>query len=356
MKILIDEGYTTSGKQTGIGHQAFNLYKHLAKISNCSITSYSFLKFIPKVIRKFSYIGWTNIHSLFNNYDVIHYQNFNTPAWRGKNKKVVTIHDLGVYRFPETVPFIYVKYNQSLIRHSLHRADLIITPSIFIKNELIDLFGKEYSDKIEPCQNGIRDVFWNQEPDTKFLDENNIKPFTYFFFLGSLTRRKNLRFVIEAFIEAKNEKLITGETKLVLGGSKWWGAGDFVKLLESSKDIITLGYVNDFDIVNLYRYSKAFVFPSIYEGFGMPVIEAMSQNVPIIISDIPTNIELNKLHNNQMIKFELGNSEELISVFSMVDKDFEKIKKDLHYGDISRYHFDEVAKKTLELYKKLQWN
>lgn len=69
---------------------------------------------------------------------------------------------------------------------------------------------------------------------------------------------------------------------MVLGGQKWWGASDFKHLLRDELGIRTLGYLTDEDIVTLYTYSKSFVFPSLYEGFGMPIIEAMSQKLRLL--------------------------------------------------------------------------
>jgi len=85
----------------------------------------------------------------------------------------------------------------------------------------------------------------------------------------------------------------------------------------------------------------------------MPVIEAVSQNSPIIISNIPTNIDLNKRHNNQMFTFELYNEESLINKLSYIDKHFEEIKTNINYGDFKIYHYKNIARKHFEIYKSI---
>ena len=354
INVLIDEGRSAVGKPTGIGLQAINLHKHLKKYCNCKISNYEALKILPKGIRKFSMDALRNILALFQKYDIVHYQDNYATLFSGKSKKIVTVHDLGVFLFPETVPFIYVKYNQHSIKKVAQRADCIITPTEAIRREFLEMFPSTNPAKIVCINDGIRDVFWNYEGSKKVLiDKFKIQPYTYFFFLGSLSRRKNLKFTLESFIEAKSKNQIDKNTLMVLGGQKWWGAGDFKHLLRDDLGIKTLGYLNDDDIVTFYKYSKSFVFPSLYEGFGMPIIEAMSQNTPIIISNIPTSNELNSKHNNQMFCFELDDKASLIEKFVELDKNHSLIRENLNYGDISIYNFDNVAKEHFKIYCKV---
>lgn len=353
MRVLIDEGMTTFTKPTGIGLQGINLYKHLRKYCDCDLTDFWYLKLVPRIIRRFCYVAIINIQVIYKKYDVIHYQNGYAPLTKGISKKFVTIHDLGAFLFPDTVPFIWVKYNQHSIIKALERADGIITPSKAIKNEILELFPGTDSDKIFQCNDGIRDIFWNFQNDINHLRNYNVKPYSYFFFLGSLSRRKNLKFILEVFIKAKKQNLINKETLLVLGGQQWWGSGDFKHLLKEENGIKTLGYLDDVGIVQFYKNSKALIFPSLYEGFGMPIIEAMSQNIPIIISNIPTSIELNGNHNNQMFGFDLDNESELLNHLILLDKDHEIIRSQLNYGDLSNYRFDNIATEHLKIYNQM---
>ena len=356
MKIFIDDGLSTIVKLTGIGYQAHNLYLSLKKISDCSISDYSFLKKQPRYLRRFLYIAYANYGSAISDYDILHYQNYYVPRFSSGKKKIVTIHDLGAFKFPETIPYFYVKYNQHSIRSALKRADGIITPSKSIKKEILEMFPKTKEERILPCEDGIREIFWDPVDSDHFLLENEIKPFQYFFFIGSLSPRKNLKFILEAFTKAKLNGWIKKESKLVLAGQSWWGSSDFNHLLREDLGIKTLGYIEDKCVAQLYKYSKALIFPSLYEGFGMPIIEAMSQNSPIIISNIPTSLELNELHNNQMFGFNLGDEAGFIELLKKLDHKNDDIRKSLNYGDLSRYRFDNIAKRHYDFYEKiLDW-
>jgi len=349
--VLIDEGMSTYKKPTGIGLHALNLYLHLRRFCKCEITNYEYMRYLPKGIRKFTLDLLINYKTVKRDYDIIHFQNHYVPFIKGKSKKFVTIHDLGVFHFPETVPFIYIKYNQHSIIKSLKRADAIITPSVAIKNEIMTMFNI-FNEKIYVCNDGLRDVFCKTQPDVVPLQKLEIRPYSYFFFLGSLSKRKNLKFVLNAFIKAKKYKKIDSETLFVLGGQKWWGVSEFKELLKSEYGIKTLGYIDDYIIAQLYRFCKAFIFPSIYEGFGMPVIEAMSQGAPIIASNIPTNIELNNKHNKQMYVFDLNDEEALINYMTLIDKEFQSIRDNLNYGKLNDYYYDNVAEQHLKVYEK----
>lgn len=349
LSILIDEGMSSYKNPTGIGLHALNLYKHLSKITNCSITNYSLMRFIPKGIRKFSIDIYINILHPYRKYDIVHYQNNYVPFTKGNNKKVVTIHDLGAFFYPETIPFIYVEYIKHSIKQAVKRADAIITPSNSVKDEILNMFSN--AKNVYVCYDGIREIFFEKTDDS--LHKYNLKPYSYFFFLGSLSKRKNLSFLLNAFLYAKKQNLIAKDTLLVLGGYKWWGASEFEKLINKNRDIITLGYIDEKDIPAIYKYSKAFIFPSIYEGFGMPIVEAMSQGVPIIISNISTSIELNNRHNNKMFVFELGNLDSLVEILKYLDKNYEKLRKEIDYGDLSIYNYDNIAKAHLKIYQNL---
>ena len=353
MKILIDEGMASLTKMTGIGYQGINLQKHLSKFCKCDLTDFWYLKPVPKVIRRFSYNSLINIHAIIKDYDLIHYQNYYVPFTKGKAKQVVTIHDLGVFKFPNSIPTIYVKYNQLVIKKALERADAIITPSSFTKDEILNMFPYVEGNKIFPCHNGIREIFWQKVEKETVLKKYGVEPYSYFFFIGIFSRRKNIKFIIETFIKAKKNGYVDRNTWLILGGQKWWGAKDFENLITDDMGIKALGYLDDDEVIQFYKNSKALVYPSLYEGFGMPIIEAMCLNVPIIFSNIPTSIELNKIHNEQMFGFDLQNHDQLMEQFKKLDRDYKNIKSNLDYGNLSRYNFDNVAEKHLEVYKEV---
>ena len=118
-------------------------------------------------------------------------------------------------------------------------------------------------------------------------------------------------------------------------------------------NIVYLGRLNEEQLVVLYKNCKSFIFPSLYEGFGVPILEAMSQRVPILISDISSSKELNRRHNNQCFIFELERKETLIEMLSHLDKNYKSIASGLNYGDLSIYTYDRVAQEHLNVYTKI---
>ena len=353
LKILIDEGLTSQGQISGIGHHMVNLANHLKDITPCDITHYNVLRKIPRYFRKWAYIGTCNISSLYKSYDLIHHLANYIPLVRGNNKHILTIYDLSVLHYQETISLAWRHYNKIALRNAIKRADGIIAISSSIRDELLQTFPDLNGDNVFICPTGLRKMLFICKPKEESLSALCLKSFSYFLFVGDLTKRKNLGFLLSTFIDAKKRQLIHETTKLILVGKRAWGYTEFKSLLRPDMGIQELGYLTDEQLVTLYRYSKAFVFPSIYEGFGMPVIEAMSQNIPIIISNIPTNIELNNAHNNQMFCFDLGDQEGLIRCFQKIENNYQTIRASLNYGDLSKYTYENIAARHLDIYLKL---
>jgi glycosyltransferase involved in cell wall biosynthesis len=349
-KILIDEGLTSYGKMSGIGYHIVNLAEHLKKITECKITKYEILRKIPRYFRKWAYIGVSNIADLYSNYDLVHHMANYIPLIRGKNKHIVTIYDLSILRYQETISLAWRHYNQIALKNAIKRADGIITISRSIADELLESFPGLDENNIYVCPTGLREELRVCRPKEEYIHQLNIKPFSYILFVGDLTKRKNLKFLLNVFIEAKKKQIIDKTTDLILVGKHAWGYVEIKPLILENIGIREVGYLSDEQIAALYRFSKAFVFPSIYEGFGMPIVEAMNQGAPIIVSNIPTSIELNINHNNQMLQFNLGDAEKLTQLLQMVDKNWQSIRSQINYGDLSRYHYSNIAKRHMEIY------
>ncbi len=349
MKVLIDDGLSSQGELSGIGHHTIQLWQYLRSIIDCDISDYSFLKNIPRVARRISYIGIANVKVLHQKYDIIHYQNHYAPVFKGISKKVITIHDLVSFMFPDTLPTIYRWYNQHAISSAIKHCDAVLTRSSTIKEEVITRFQIP-DDKVFVCQGGLREVFFQKIPNEKTVRKFGIEPYNYFLFVGDLSRRKNLAMILSTFLKAKANNLISIKTQLVLIGKFSWGSWDFKHLLSDESGIITLGYLSDEELVSFYKYCKAVVYPSIYEGYGLPLLEAMSQQSPLIVSNIPSSNEINKVHNDQMLIFNLDKEEELMTYLTKTDKDFFVMRQNLNYGKIEQYKYRNVAKHHVQVY------
>lgn len=353
MRILIDDALSSRGQRSGIGTFAFNLYSHLAEIADCDFSDHNIVHRIPRYFKKWSYIGTTNIPMLTRKYDIVHHIGHYSPWITGRTLHAMTVHDLAELKYPEYISPAWRHYNRHSIKVGVQRADGLITVSETIRKEVLEIFPSVHPDKVFCCPAGIRKAFFNAKPQSTDLTAFSIQPFSYFLFVGELTRRKNLKFLIQCFIEAKKKNLIDESTKLVLVGRQSLGYHELASLIRNNGSIRELGYLSDEQISALYQSCKCFIFPSLYEGFGIPLVEAMIHRAPIIISDIGASQELNQNHGNQMFVFHLGAEKELIQAMASFDKNWNNIRLRLSYGDLSRYSYDAIARKHLEIYKSI---
>ncbi|MDE6501531.1 MAG: glycosyltransferase family 4 protein [Ruminococcus sp.] len=221
------------------------------------------------------------------NSDITHFFNYIVPPFV-HGKKVVTVHDMVYKAFPETVRGRTRFMLETGLKKSLRRADIIVTDSEFSKSEIIRYFP-EHSEKIRvvPCGVDCEKFRPCENPETiaevkKSLEING----DYFLYVGTIEPRKNLVRLIRAY--KVFSKHVENPPKLVLAGAKGWLCDDIyalVKKLHLEKQVIFTKYVPSEDMTPLMCGAIAFVFPSLYEGFGMPPLEAMACGVPVLTSD-----------------------------------------------------------------------
>ena len=212
---------------------------------------------------------------------------FSPEGMLGKNMEmptVMTTHDLVFERYPHLVKYSHAKYHRRHSAKSHQTADHIVAVSNFTKNEIIDLYGLE-ADRISVIHNGCSEEFYplNDVVIDDFSSDNNID-YKYFLHLGSLHPRKNIVKLIEGFEHFKN--LGNCEYKLVLAGRLAWlsdGISAKIRDSEYEGDIIQLDYYTG-DLNALINAAELVIYPSLYEGFGLPVLEAMSAGTPVITS------------------------------------------------------------------------
>jgi glycosyltransferase involved in cell wall biosynthesis len=219
--------------------------------------------------------------------DITHFYNNVIPCGV-RGKKVVTIHDLTYKAHPETMDPALKTFMDKNLTISLGRADKIVTVSEFSKGEIIKYFAVDPS-RIVVIPNAVNTDNYFPITDKKILAQCKEKYSTggeYFLYLGTLEPRKNIGCLIEAYHVLKQK--IPDTPRLLLGGKKGWLYEPIfkkVKTLGLEKDVLFLGYVPDEDVAPLMCGAVAFVFPSLYEGFGVPPLEAMACGVPVLTSN-----------------------------------------------------------------------
>lgn len=210
--------------------------------------------------------------------------NFIVPP-RISGKVITTVHDLTIIRHPETMKRTNYKHIADGLKRSVERSDRVIVVSEFTKRELHELMGvPEEKIRVVPSAPSIHEspVSSFAEIASRYGIQND-----YILFVGTIEPRKNIVRLLQAFDKLKTEKNITEQ--LVLAGGDGWEDKEIYQVLSQSRyksDVIITGFIDEPSKVALYQHAKAFVFPSIYEGFGIPPLEAMACGCPTVCADI----------------------------------------------------------------------
>ncbi|MBZ0317046.1 MAG: glycosyltransferase family 4 protein [Anaerolineae bacterium] len=205
-------------------------------------------------------------------------------------KAVVTVHDLGYLYFPDAHPSKERRYLDATTRFSARRATLILADSLATKTDLMSYYAVS-EQKIRVVYPGV-DESLAPVHDPAELTRVRAKyglPEQYLFFLGTLQPRKNIARLVEAFAKCRSSSG-NREVALVLGGQKGWLYQE--AWTSGVEGVILPGYIADEDVATLYSGARALVFPSLYEGFGFPVIEAMRCDTPVLCSNTSSLPEL----------------------------------------------------------------
>lgn len=197
-------------------------------------------------------------------------------------KIITAIHDLTYIRFPETMDRRNLRRIQAGIEDTLARTDRILTVSEFSKREIQTLLGVP-EEHISVVYNAPS--FTEKAADFFAVAQKYALHEPYLLYVGNLEPRKNLPRLIEAFVRLKRAGF---RHKLVLAGGNGWRRDELEKTLTRlacREDVIFPGYITDEEKQALYQHAAAFVFPSLYEGFGIPPLEAMACGCPVVCSN-----------------------------------------------------------------------
>ena len=217
--------------------------------------------------------------------DVLH-SFLNVAPLAAPVRHVVTVHDLSFLRVPEAHPARRRWYLHAATRLSVRRAAGVLADSEATKADLIEAFGVK-PDKVTVVYPGVDPAF-HPRPDgalAEFRATHAVRrPFVLF--VGTIEPRKNVDTLVRAYARVRRDGAFDGE--LVIAGGAGWDAGATVRAIAESGfagDIRQLGYVNQTELPFWYTAANLVVYPSSYEGFGIPVLEAMASGTPVITSD-----------------------------------------------------------------------
>lgn len=289
-----------------------------------------------------------------NRVQVLHGPATLIPLVRGKYATVVTIHDLVAFLYPETIPRKYAMYMRWLIRQVVSHSDRIISVSHNTKNDLVRILGVD-PDKISVIHEAAQPPFKPMNDPAK-LDEARRRygiegPFIYH--VGNIEPRKNLVRLIKAYLILRDR--LGGGVRLAITGQKGWLTKKLMKALgemELGEDVVYTGYVPHEDLPLLMNAAEVFVFPSLYEGFGLPVLEAMSCGTPVVTSNLSS---LPEIVGDAAVLVDPYDEESIAAGLQKVleDSDFRHRLRSKGLEQASRFSWANAASKTLEVYKQV---
>jgi alpha-1,3-rhamnosyl/mannosyltransferase len=218
------------------------------------------------------------------------YHEPNFLPFRFDGPTVITAHDLSWIRFPETHPAQRVEVMNRYFPRALERASHVITDAAYTRDEIVTEFGLDPA-RVTAIPLGARSIFRprSAEECRVTLEERRLAYRGYVLCVGTLEPRKNLELAIRAF--AGLPRAVREQVPLVTVGMKGWLTSRLESTMQplvASREIRPLGYTSDDALADLYAGALVLVYPSLYEGFGLPPLEAMASGTPVVVSNRST--------------------------------------------------------------------
>ncbi len=291
--------------------------------------------------------------------DVTHFFNFIIP-FGVKGKRICTVHDLAFKRYPETVTLRTRKHLEYRMKKTIKRADRIVVVSKFTADELTELYGVP-REKIAVIYNGVDFNKYNghvaPESADAVLGKRGLLQGEYLFYLGTIEPRKNISRMIGAYAMCVKRLKAEGREapSLVLGGKLGWYYEGILERIKSEgveDRVKLLGYVDENEKPALYSGALAFVFPSLYEGFGLPIAEAMACGTPVLTSD---STSLAEIAGEAAILCDPASEEDIADgMYRLIteQKTRERLSRDGRER-VKRFDWDASAEELFKLYEEI---
>jgi glycosyltransferase involved in cell wall biosynthesis len=287
--------------------------------------------------------------------DLWHAPHYNVPLQKGKTKLVVTIHDLihWIFRKDFFTP-LQEFYAKKMLTAAVQKSDHIITVSHKTRNDLIEHFDAE-PDKISVIYEGVSrnfHVLESREP-VEQIRQKYALPKSYFLYVGMIKPHKNVLSLIKMFKELKHQKKIDAALVLVGKKDKKYPS-DYEELskLKTEDSIYHIPYVENDELIAFYNGALALVHPSLYEGFGLTLLEAMACGTPVIAcraASIPEVV------GDAACLSEPCSQREMMDAMVRMEKSANLRSEYARKGILqaAKFRWEEMAKQTVEVYRKV---
>ena len=378
MKIGIDARFAVHNRR-GIGNYTLNLIQNLALIDfENQYLLYTDrdddedvlpkkINFKIKKLLPSNYLLWEQmalpLQSRRDAIDILHCTGNTAPILIGKRIRLIsTIHDVMYLKDHHDMAVsasLYQRagrlYRRTIVPRTAVHLSMVITVSEFSKNDIArhisglgnerikvtyEAAGKDY------CRRNRCDVLRAMQNRFNFAGD-------YILTLGGLDPRKNTKLVINKFIELKNEHRL--QAKLVIAGVPNWRQTDFFKIVQQngfSEDVIFMDFVSEKELALLYNAASVFLYPSLYEGFGIPLLEAMACGVPVIASNTTS---IPEIVDDAALLIDPANGEELKSALGrlLADRRLRDVFIERGLNQAKKFSWKRMAQETLGIYEKV---
>lgn len=371
MRIGLD-GYPLVWPKTGVAHYTFELARELARLApEHSFDLIAPAAYPPEVLEQIEQIQNLRAVSVKTNLitrrwwaiglpayvrraglDLFHGTNYEVPL-RNRERNVLTIHDLSVFSYRETHDRRIATRGRRRLPIMLHSAARVITPTEAVKRELVERFQIN-PDMVAVTPEAPRKTFQPMPPrETLEVKRRLGIADDFILFVGTIEPRKNLPTLMRAFAELPRDTV--HQPQLVIAGPKGWLTAEFDRAVAEANfgdRLRMIGYVGDDDLRALYSSCTAFVSPSLYEGFGLPPLEAMACGAPVIASRIAAHVETLGAHAHLV---EPTDQRALARVIATLLENPNERARQSRSGleHASRFSWEATAKLTLRVYDEL---
>ena len=351
LNVLIDYGNALA--QTGIGTYARSLLaglqNYLADEINAEEAGVSVPASSLRPLRRLVYMGKLSLlrRRGYGGFHIIHFANSYVPKRRPGVGYVVTIYDLDTLLESGAHSRRYVLYYKAIHRKIIARSDRIVTISNTVRNEIIDYFQLDES-RVRTGGIGISPDFANLAQAT----DKTLPLQPTILFVGTINKKKNIAWLVRNIANGVRTGAIP-KVGLVLAGSRGFGFDEVESELRIAGDIVQWkSGLSMQEIVELYCNSSAVVLPSLREGFGLPLLEAMCCDKPIIASRIPSSVEVT---NGAANFFSLGDVEEFYEAIKSALADSNAAqRKTIATQQLDKYSWRHIARAHADVYKEVR--
>lgn len=301
-------------------------------------------------------LSWPKLDRVLGGTDIFWSPHINFSNLSLGTKHVLTIHDISFLRYPEFFSYRKNFWHRALsLKKLVDSCTAIVAVSENTRRDIIDLLNVP-EEKVKTIYSGLNFsvALPRPEEEKKFFNRHELKP-EFILYLGTIEPRKNIAGLIYAYNRLRDTNVKLVDVQLVLAGANGWRNRAIYRAWENSpyrRDIKFLGYVSDREKELLYHRAQVFIYPSYYEGFGLPPLEAMSHSLPVItsnVSSLPEVVGTAALSVNPYDINAIAKALELVIINPELKESLIKAGRE----QIKKFSWEKTAEEYLRLFKSL---